>query len=323
MNWEEIVLKDEAYASLMEKEVIPFTKRYERDGYFKSFDDSSIYYRTYINPEAKDGIVLCHGFTENCEKYREIVYYFLKLNMNVYVWDLRDHGYSMQVTGNPNLVCIDSFDSYVKDLDCFIHSIVHIGGNDKLYILAHSMGGAVALAYMSTHPQVFDKAILCTPMLAPRTYVPGFVMRLYVRTMCKFGREYKYLPFVYRGFPKKERFDLVSNGSKIKYSYYHKLCLKDIHYQTFGGSVSWMRECLKVSEYLMNEETMQRIETPMLIFKLKKDTRVRNKAIIKFGEASQNTELREIKGNLRHEILTADATYIKEFLGRTEEFLHR
>lgn len=320
MNVDEIVLKDDLYASEMESKVVPYTKEFEFDGYFNSFDGSVLHYRKYIKPGVTRGIVICHGFTENCEKYRELIYYFLQLNFNVYMWDFRDHGYSQRVCEHPNLVCIDSFDKYVMDMESFIEGIACKGGEEKLYLWAHSMGGGVAVSYLAKHADVFDKAVLCAPMIKPRTFVPTFVMKMFIGIMCSLGKENTYLPFVYRGYPTKERFDLVSNGSKIKYSYYYRICLADEHYRKFGGSVSWMRECLTASGKIAKKETVDKIQLPLLVFKVERDTRVRNRSIEWFCKSSQNARLQTIPGRLRHEIHTGDANTLKMFLEQIDEF---
>lgn len=320
MNVEEMILPDSWYASKMETLVVPFTKELEKDGYFTSFDDAKIYYRTYRQQSARCGVVICHGFTEDSEKYRELIYYFIKCGLNVYIFDLRDHGYSARMTESNTKVYIDSFDTYVKDYECFIGQIVKPFGDEKLYAYAHSMGGGVTASYMIKNPTAFDKAVLSTPMIRMRTYVPDFVMKPFVWFMTAIGKDKARIPFSYKGFPKEERFDLVSNGSRIRYSYYHRICLGDSHYQSFSGTVGWVRECVKASKLLCNPESVAGIETPLLVFKVKKDIRVSNREIERFCVNAKNAKLQTVEGKLRHEIYTADENILKGYIHTIADF---
>ena len=69
----------------------------EKDGYIESYDSTAIYYRTYRIPQAKAAIVISHGFCEFAEKYKEVIYYFLKNGYSVYVPEHRGHGYSDRI----------------------------------------------------------------------------------------------------------------------------------------------------------------------------------------------------------------------------------
>lgn len=66
------------YQRTMKRDVEPYLRSYEKDGYIESYDKTAIYYRTYRIPQAKAGIVISHGFCEFAEKYREVIYYFLQ-----------------------------------------------------------------------------------------------------------------------------------------------------------------------------------------------------------------------------------------------------
>mgnify|MGYP002555875746 CR=1 FL=1 len=66
------------YQRTMKRDVEPYLRNCEKDGYIESYDSTAIYYRTYRIPQAKAAIVISHGFCEFAEKYKEVIYYFLK-----------------------------------------------------------------------------------------------------------------------------------------------------------------------------------------------------------------------------------------------------
>ena len=79
---ENIMIPEEAnYQRTMKRDVEPYLRSYEKDGYIESYDKTAIYYRTYRIPQAKSGIVISHGFCEFAEKYEEVIYYFLKTDI--------------------------------------------------------------------------------------------------------------------------------------------------------------------------------------------------------------------------------------------------
>ena len=55
------------YQRTMKRDVEPYLRSYEKDGYIESYDKTAIYYRTYQIPQAKAGIVISHGFCISCK----------------------------------------------------------------------------------------------------------------------------------------------------------------------------------------------------------------------------------------------------------------
>ncbi len=323
MDKTNLFLHDCDYDNEMRNIAVPFTKKFEKDGYFEAYDKTQIYYRTYILENGLKNIVIVHGFTENSEKYREIIYYFLKCGFNVFVFDLRGHGYSDRLVSDMSKVHVNDFDDYVKDLEFFVEKIVKPSCYNKpLCVFSHSMGAAVAILYLEKNSHVFEKAVLSTPMVVQRTYVPGFLLKLYIRIMFLLNKDESYLPFVKRSFPQKERFDLVSNGSKIRYSYYYKICRQDEKYRNFSGTIGWMHECIVASDDLKKAENIRKIDIPLLVYGVKKDTRVRFYPIKRFCKIADDVKYFELKNEVRHEVYTADEPVLKEYMCNVLEFFN-
>ena len=321
MDLRNLILSDTEYDKEMREIVVPFTKNIESDGYFKSFDDSSIYYRFYKVASASKNIIIVHGFSENSEKYRELIYYFLKNGFNVFIMDLRGQGYSERIVDNPVLVDVEDFDYYVKDLDLFVETIV-INECDNLPIClyAHSMGGAVALLYLEKYKHRISKAVLSTPMVVQRTYIPGFILRLYLNICTSLNKDKSVLPFLKSEFPNRERFDLVSNGSKIKYSYYYKIISKDTHYQNFSGTIRWMNQCMKASKEIRKEDNKKNLNIPFLVFTVKKDVRVRTNETKRFFLGVNDSKVVNVEGHIRHEIYNTEEIILTDYIEKVLKF---
>ena len=70
---------------------------------------------------------------------------------------------------DPSATYVENYSLYKKDLEAFIRLVLEDGEVDRsrLFLIAHSMGGAVALDYLQTHPEKspFKSAALSAPMI--------------------------------------------------------------------------------------------------------------------------------------------------------------
>jgi lysophospholipase len=129
-----------------------------------------IHFRVYQNKkETRGGIVISSGRTEGVPLYQELIYDLLKNGYSVYIHDHRGQGFSSRlITGNAGYV--DDFNHYVTDLGTFVGMVQDMrpAGSLPLFLLAHSMGGAIAALHLgSGHKTPFIAAALVTPMMMP------------------------------------------------------------------------------------------------------------------------------------------------------------
>lgn len=108
----------------MKKVVYPYiTKRCEEQ-YFYNADGSHLRYKHYKVEFSHRSILVIHGFSEFLEKYDEISYSFMKAGMDVYLLELRGHGYSTREVSDKSLVHIDSFSTYINDIHNFVQKVM-------------------------------------------------------------------------------------------------------------------------------------------------------------------------------------------------------
>ncbi|MDM0075599.1 alpha/beta hydrolase [Variovorax sp. J2P1-59] len=142
-------------------------------GSFTGAEGKKIHYRVYRNrAETRGGIVIVSGRTEGLPLYQEIIYDLVRNGYSVYIHDHRGQGFSQRlVSSDPTMGYIDDFDNYVKDLSAFINGPVRnarSSGDKPLFLVAHSMGGAVTALYLEGTPDSSIKAAaLVTPMMEP------------------------------------------------------------------------------------------------------------------------------------------------------------
>lgn len=295
---------EEGFRGFMRGVVEPYLKKYQKKGYFNSFDGAPLFYYTYCQSDAKAALVISHGFCEFAEKYQELIYYFLQEGYSVYLLEHRGHGYSKRETGDVQKVHITHFEDYIRDFACFVE---HIVGNreESKVLFAHSMGGAIAVRYLEEYPDVFDGAILSAPMLKLQTGVyPEKIAELIAAYFTATGRGERYAAGQ-GGFDDTPDFAGSSCISKERYCYVYGKRKKDLQYQTYGATYRWLFEALKATGSLRKRRNLDQIKIPILLFEAGRDHMVGNAAIEQAAERIAEAKLIRMEHS-KHEIFNAD-----------------
>ena len=82
-----------------------------------------------------------------------------------------DDGASDRLLDNPETCHVEWFQDYVEDLSTFVDTVVTVEHDGPLFVVAHSMGAAVAALYLWQQPEVFDGAVFSSPMFGIDTGV--------------------------------------------------------------------------------------------------------------------------------------------------------
>ncbi len=131
-----------------------------QEGFINGQKGLSIYWQAWLPAEEKivASVVIAHGLGEHGGRYQRVAEHLVAHNCATYAIDHRGHGKS---AGSRALV--DRFDNAVADLDQLIDQVRKARPNAPLFLLGHSMGGAVALDYAIARQKKLDGLLLSGP----------------------------------------------------------------------------------------------------------------------------------------------------------------
>jgi len=163
--------------------------------YFTSSDNLLIRYGIWAcgSKTKKGSVILLGGRKEFMEKHEETIAELNQRYLDVYSLDWRGQGMSTRMLADRHKGFVNDFKDYGDDLGYFIHKVVRPGAVSPLIILAHSMGGHIALRFIHDHPRVVDKAVLTSPMIDINVpYIPGWMIRSISRLAVENGLGHVY-----------------------------------------------------------------------------------------------------------------------------------
>lgn len=106
-------------------------------------------------PTNTASVVLAHGLGEHCGRYEHVATRLVKAGYDVRSYDQRGHGRSAGQFGQVN-----DFNALVVDLEKQVKTIQDAHPSQPVFLLAHSMGGLVALTALARGDITVNGAVL-------------------------------------------------------------------------------------------------------------------------------------------------------------------
>jgi lysophospholipase len=318
---DEIYISENNYAEDMKNIVEPYINSRLESGYIDGDEGVKLYYEKYKVEDAKGNIVLCHGYTESLERYRELIYYFMKNGYNVFGVEHRGHGRSGTLgIADKTQLNVSNFNQYVTDFKVFMDEIVMVNNEDKKVLLfGHSMGGAIGTKFLENYPGYFNGAILNAPMLEVHTgNIPKFLADIIVSFQVAIGNGGKYV--LGKGpYTSEYKAEKIGTSSINRYEYSHDIIANNEELQRGGASYNWTSEAFNVTKEITKKENASKVEIPVLLFQAGKDTYVKPDGQNKFAEGAKNCKIIKMDSS-RHEIYLETDEIQKPYLKQILDF---
>lgn len=117
-------------------------------------------------PSTRGTVILLQGRNEAIEKYFETIGDLTALGYMVATFDWRGQGGSARLLKRSRLGHVTSFDAYVEDLEAVFRDVVLPDCRGPFAILAHSMGGAVAMLAAPRLLNRIERIVCAAPLIS-------------------------------------------------------------------------------------------------------------------------------------------------------------
>ena len=126
------------------------------DGVFTGLNNYNLYRQAWL-PDSIPvaALIVVHGIAEQSGRYSNLVNYFVPKGYAIYSFDLRGHGKS---DGKRSYV--ERFSYYLDDLKAFCNKVSEENKNMKTFLVGHSMGSTIAIAYAIEHQRELSGIIV-------------------------------------------------------------------------------------------------------------------------------------------------------------------
>lgn len=278
---EKIILQEQDYKEKMRNVVEPYLAVRRKEMWLEREPGRKIHCMNYCADNPKGIVIISHGYTETAEKYKEIIYYFLRYQYHVFMPEHCGHGFSYRLTEDLSLVHTDSYKRYVED---FLF-VSRIGKQEypglPMYLYGHSMGGGIAAAAAAEDSGLYRKVILSSPMIRPLTgNVPWGISRVIAAVCCIIGKSEEYVAGQ-KPYTGGEKFEESSSTSQARFAYYQEKRSREPMFQMSGASYGWLHSADLLNCYLQRK-AWKKIQAPVLIFQAEREYLVSKKEQVRF-----------------------------------------
>ncbi len=267
-----------ALATRYASDILPFWQQQVKTGSMTTPDGTKLAYAYVVPSQAKYALLLVQGRTEAYLKYQELFFDLAAQGVAVFSLDHRGQGLSPRELEDPHKGHITDFALYRQDQQQFIAEVVKTQTHLPLNLLAHSMGGAIAVQLLTQQPALFQRAVLTSPMIAPNAKVAFSEQDgCYLATAFDWTCPDCYAGFVAQPYPFAQNFaDNILTSSQIRYQQFRDLYQQQPQLQLGGPTWAWLSQACAVAEQM--PRLAQQIKTPVLMLQSGAEQAVSNSA---------------------------------------------
>jgi lysophospholipase len=266
--------------------------------------------------EARGSVLLVHGYTEFIEKYFDVVSRLQARGFAVVTYDHRGQGLSTRLLDSRR-GHVTSYADMVSDLIQVLDEAVVPGLPRPHVLMAHSMGGNVALQALQDHPGRFDRAVLSAPMTG-FSILPVWLMYAIATIHVWLGLGTSYAWFSTDADLDDPHNRVTSDAARFATA----LALWRQQPDLVVGGVTWrwVREAAHSVLRVRRRRRLARITTPTLLASAGRDQVVSSPSQAKLASRAPAIHLANCP-NAMHEILQESDEIQAEFWNHFDRFL--
>ncbi|MDT7526075.1 MULTISPECIES: alpha/beta fold hydrolase [Idiomarinaceae] len=277
--------------------------------------------------QAKALVLISPGRVEAGLKYQELVWWLAQQDYAVAVLDHRGQGFSDRLSNNPHHGHIDQFEDFVTDLEAVAAAATELCPQLPQYLLAHSMGGAIASLMLARGNHKIEKAVFSAPMLgldtgrtpkwlAQTIAVSGALLNRWVQPRKPWyfiGMEdYRTVPF--------DENELTH--SEARYQMFRDLYDQHPQVQLGGPTFNWVAQAFAAVRAAQQQAAQ--ISIPILMLQAGADTIVDNQGQRQFVQQLPHAASRiEVIKGARHELFIEADPYRQQALTHIQAWFNQ
>jgi len=257
---------------------------------------------------ARAECMMVGGFGEFIEKQFETVRDLAARRIAVWCLDWRGQGGSIRPRRLPTRPRARNFERDAEDLAAF--AAEKLRGHLRPLLVAHSMGGAIALICLKRHPHLFAAAVLSSPMVGLRTGgVPPTLFRFITRPARAAGLGICFIPGAHKWrpdpLPSPERSRVSTDAERCRLR--HAWFSADPGLRLDQATYSWVDSALGLVARISKPEFLGGIRTPILIGRAGREVVVSPMAQRRAARLLPNCTLIELPESKHDPFLERDA----------------
>lgn len=148
-----------------------------KEGFLKTQDGLKLFYRYWDVSQPRAVCLLVHGLAEHSGRYENLAGRLTAKGLSVWIMDHRGHGRSEGIRGDCR-----SFQEFIDDLHLLKQRAAEALPGLPLFLIGHSLGGLMALAYAVDHPKEIRGVAVSSPALKLTHETPAWKVALVTAT---------------------------------------------------------------------------------------------------------------------------------------------
>ncbi|MEB6607841.1 alpha/beta fold hydrolase [Aeromonas sanarellii] len=265
--------------ALYQQTLPDFWRQHAVEGAFKGKDGITIRYAALRQAKVDRAILIVNGRVESYLKYQELAWDLWRQGYSLYLIDHRGQGLSGRMLVDPEKGYVDQFDDYVVDLKQFHDEVIAQDKPAKLFLLAHSMGGAISARYLERWPGDIQAAVLSSPMMGINLGgLPKWLAKGLAATMGRVGGWFGEAPYGPGQGPYEDHgfADNELTHSEARYQAFRQVYAQHPQIRLGGATAHWIHQGIAGSDAAVADAGA--IKTPLLVLQAGDDSVVDNAA---------------------------------------------